>query len=212
MGLTSQTRSVPVITEAPELKLKLLALSLLVLQLCCTAVHASPQQRSSAPSSLSEVKIEKKNYFVGQISLDASPQRVWEILRDYENADSNFTYVKRCKKLKDIDGKEHVAMTVQAGPIDFHYVIEVTRTGTERIEWKRVSGAFKANEGYWKLEQADNGRRTLVTYAKHVDGGLLLPNFIVGKAIKESIPQILADLKQSVEKQNVRMVACHQDD
>lgn len=87
------------------------------------------------------------------------------------------------------------------GPLTVDYVLAIKETpATGTIEWQRHSGAFKENEGYWRLESVEDGRKTLITYAKHVDAGFPFPSGMVNKAVRESMPVIFKDLNASVQR------------
>jgi hypothetical protein len=81
----------------------------------------------------------------------------------------------------------------------FDYVLEVKET-PGYIEWHRVSGAFKRNEGFWKLEPIDCGRATLVTYAKYVDSGLMFSQSLVNHELRLSLSQVMHNLKDRCEQ------------
>jgi ribosome-associated toxin RatA of RatAB toxin-antitoxin module len=128
---------------------------------------------------------------------------VWAVLTDYNGAASIFSNLSKSKLVSSSGPVKLVAFTTKANVLKFDYTLEVTEKDQELIEWKRSSGAFQANDGYWKLEPLDNGRATLVSYAKHVDGGFFYPQPLVKKLVRESIPAIFSDLKAAAESPQV---------
>ncbi len=80
----------------------------------------------------------------------------------------------------------------------FDYVLKVTETKPHRLDWRRESGAFKSNDGFWKLQPIENGAKTLITYAKFIDGGLFLPQMFVDGQLKKTMPEIIQSLRTAV--------------
>lgn len=167
------------------------------------AVAASPQTATVESYSACEEQIGPRIYQVSRVVIDAAPNQVQDVITDYEHTDKVFDNVSKCKVVKESGDLKHVAFTVKTlgSLMTCDYVLEIKST-PGRIEWKRVSGAFKANEGFWKFEPTNGGRSTLVTYAKYVDGGLLAPKFIVNREIRNSMPVIMANLKSTAEHDN----------
>lgn len=142
-------------------------------------------------------------YQVQRMVVNASPAQVQSVLSDYESAPRIFApSLKKCQVIED-NGKAKLIAFTAAAPGNlwtFDYVLEV-KDQPGYIEWKRVSGAFKKNEGFWKLEPLDGGRSTLVTYAKYVDGGMFMPQILVTRELKASMPEVMLNLKGSAEEQ-----------
>lgn len=151
--------------------------------------------------TMTEHEIGGKKFHIGTQAMNATKDQVWKILTDYDGASTHFSYLKKSKRVQDQRGLVGFTAKTGVGPITVDYVLHITESqpaGT--IEWKRHSGAFKSNEGYWKLEPMDDGKRTLVTYAKHVDAGFPFPPAMAHKAVKESMPIIFRDLSASITR------------
>ncbi len=163
--------------------------------------------------TLSEEQRDNKIFQVGKLKIAASPQKVYETLTDYEHATIIFSHLRQCEVLTSSGAIKNIYFTaaVAGGLFNFDYVLEVnehpplTHKSTITpglIEWRRLRGAFKDNEGYFKLEPVENGKSTLVTYSKYVDGGFLFPPFLVKKELRHDMPISLAELKDTVESEN----------
>jgi len=87
----------------------------------------------------------------------------------------------------------------------FDYVLAVKENFPHSIEFHRVSGAFKRNEGYWKLLPLDNGRRTELVYAKYVDAGMVVPPQIVAKQVRDSTVSVVENIKKIAENPALRI-------
>ncbi len=149
---------------------------------------------------LSEETRDKKTFQVAKIVIKANPEVVYKLFTDYENAPSVFSYLKGCRIISTKPNKQVWFAAVAAGGLlKIEYVLEFKEYPTQLVEWHRVSGAFKANEGYWKFEPVNNGKSTLITYSKFVDAGFPFPQFLVKKELRDNMPKILTELKKGVE-------------
>lgn len=152
--------------------------------------------------SQSEEKRDGKTFEVAKIIIKASPNKVFQVFTNYENTPKIFSNLKKVKIVGASGKKKSIACEAEllGGLFTFDYVLEFVEQPPNLVEWHRVSGAFKANEGYWKFEPINGGKDTLVTYSKYVDAGLLFPRFIVNKELHNNMAVIVEELKRAVEK------------
>ncbi len=152
----------------------------------------------------SQQEIGKKDFIVSKTLVHATPEKVFEVVTDYPNAVKYFTNLNSCQVLSEKNGVKHVRFSAKAsGLMKLDYVLAIDQSKLGRIEWTRVKGSFKANEGYWDLAPIDGGKSTLVTYAKHVDPGFFAPKMFVHKTLRETAENIFRDLKRNVEPTQV---------
>lgn len=161
---------------------------------------AETVRRSLSTFAIAEEKIGKKTFQTSKIIIKAPPERVFDVLTDYDKAADIFSNLVKSKLVSTQGHTKRVAFTgtTVGNLIKFDYTLDIVEK-PHFIEWKRASGAFKANEGYWRLDPVDGGKATLVTYAKHIDGGWLYPQALVRKSIRDAIPVIFAELKSESE-------------
>jgi ribosome-associated toxin RatA of RatAB toxin-antitoxin module len=151
---------------------------------------------------LSEEEIGKKVFEVCRIQVKASPDKVWKVLTDYRNSPNVFPTMKKCEILKDKGNGVKVMRQIihpVGCPGTFDYVVEVTGVAPKTLEWHRISGSFKEVDTYWKLEPVDGGRSTNVTYSSYINGGILLPSFLIRGQMKDDLPSVLTALKTTSE-------------
>lgn len=167
------------------------------------APGANAEVKETGQIEAAEQILEGHTFHVGKILVNAPLDRVQGVLRDYEGAHRVYPNVKHCCVVSDKGSVKNIAFTIGApGNLwKFDYVLEVTDQ-PGYIEWRRVSGAFKENRGFWRLEPVDGGHATLVTYAKFIDGGLLFPQIFVNRELRTAMPQILSNLKLLAEAGN----------
>ncbi|HEY9717291.1 MAG TPA: SRPBCC family protein [Trichormus sp.] len=164
------------------------------------SARAMDKNQCTLGTAAVEEQIGEHKYQVSRMLIEAPLTQVQAVLTDYQQTTHMFPNVKKCHVVEDVGGLKKIAFTAcaPANLWTFDYVLEVKET-PGYIEWRRLSGAFKKNEGFWKLEPMDDGRATLVTYAKFIDGGLLLPQPLVTRELRTSMPEVMANLKSSVE-------------
>ncbi|MBX9693440.1 MAG: SRPBCC family protein [Cyanobacteria bacterium] len=166
---------------------------------------AEEARRMSAMLKISEEVIGKKTFTTSNFVIKATPVRVWGILTDYDGAARIFSNLTKSRLLSSSGPTKIVKFSARCvgNLFKVDYTLEVTERYLERIEWKRASGAFQANEGYWKLEPMENGQTTLVSYSKHLDGFLIGSQGLLKKLVRDSIPTIFAELKSAAESPRV---------
>lgn len=162
----------------------------------------------SSTQNCTEELINGKTYTVTRISVKSPPEKVWQILTDYDNAPRVFAQMKKCKLMQDHGHTKVVKHTINpSGLCTYEYTVEVKEQAPHSLEWHRISGAFKQVDGYWKLEPLDNGRTTLVTYASYVDGGMFLPQPLVKRQCRIDMPAVLHTLKAQAESSSTVHIA-----
>ncbi|MCC7528030.1 MAG: SRPBCC family protein [Candidatus Melainabacteria bacterium] len=151
-----------------------------------------------------EQAIGKKDFVVSKTLVHATPEKVFEVVTDYLNAVRYFTNLTGCQVLSENNGVKHVRFSAKAtGIMKLDYVLAIDESKPLRVEWTRIKGSFKANEGYWDLTPIDGGKSTLVTYAKHVDPGFFAPKMFVHKTLRDTAENIFRDLKRHVESPRI---------
>ena len=168
---------------------------------------------SSAKPSVRTEKRGDYTYVVGSVLIDAPPDKVWDILVDYDKSPEIFTNLSLCQVIGTEGEVKLVRQLVKpGGPIKFDYVVNLTESKPRLIKWKRRSGSFKEVMGTWELEPvervspASKSFSTSVTYSIHLDGGLVLPPWLLASQVKGYLPTVLNALKSRVEspKQGVK--------
>jgi len=168
---------------------------------------ASEKQKAKGLSHMMKlekpaVKIEKRgdrNYVVGTVLIDATPESIWNVLVDYPNAPKVFKNLKSCEVVGQRGAVKLVRQIVNTGsPIKFDYVVALVEKKPYSIEWARESGSLKEVTGTWQLEPVELGRRTRVTYSIFIDGGIFLPPWLLTPELKGYLPVVLDALRDKV--------------
>ena len=158
--------------------------------------------KSSAGETVCEEQMHGQTYVVARVTVKAPPEKIFQILADYDHADKVFPQVRKCKLVADKGASKMVQHEIAPSGIPnntYDYLLEVKESFPYTLEWHRVSGDFKQVDGYWKLEPAEGGRATHVAYASYVDGGFFIPQMLIRRQCKIDMAGVLSTLKATVE-------------
>lgn len=185
-------------------KSKLLFVALTVFSLIGPSFSASLPafaKHDSSDAQVCEEVINNKPYATTKTLVKARPEQVWQVLTDYSSATKVFPTLKKCRVISDAGHTKRVHYQIHPTGVmtSFQYDLEMKEHPHKMIEWHRVSGDFKAVEGFWRLEPVDGGRSTMVTYASYVNGGMFMPHALIKRQSRIDLPQVMAALKQQSE-------------
>jgi len=166
------------------------------------AAFAKGATKGSAGETVAEEQMHGQTYVVARVTVKAPPEKVFQILADYNHADKVFPQVRKCKLVAEKGASKIVSHEIAPSGIPnttYDYLLEIKETAPTALEWHRISGDFKKVDGYWKLEPVDGGRSTYVTYASYVDGGLFLPQLLIRRQCKIDMAGVMNILKATAE-------------
>lgn len=171
----------------------------------CTAPALAAQHAAHhAAPEVTEEKIGSRSYQVSRIVVKARPEHVWQILTDFNGAPAVFSTLKKSHLVENKGAVKVVHQEVRpSGVLDtYSYDLEVKEVAAathKMMEWKRLRGDFREVEGFWKLDAAEGGHATLVTYASYVNGGFFVPQILVKRQTRIDMPQAMLQLKKHAE-------------
>jgi uncharacterized protein YndB with AHSA1/START domain len=151
------------------------------------------------------------------IRINASPETVWQVLTDCEHAASFIPGVKRCRRIQSSpDGsweiiEEKAKYSWLMPPITC--VFRAAYKRPQRIDFRRIAGDLKAEEGDWVLadEASDptplSGsapaqaprETTLVEYEFYVDPGFWIPPVLLRHSLRSELPAALKAVRKRAE-------------
>lgn len=198
---------------------KLSLASALVLGVFLATPDVSAKQELASASkgqqyAIGEQQIGNKSYVVSSMIVNARPEVCYKVCTDYKNAATTFPTLKKCQVVQDNGASKVIKyVTHPTGSFtDYSYMLEVKETPFQMVEWNRISGDFKAIDGYWKIEPAQGGTKTLVTYATYVDGGMFMPQILIKRQFRIDLPPCMTALKAKCESTNRPRVAGKPDE
>lgn len=197
-----------------ELLSALMVMSVVVCNSVTPAMASQMKQDSTAasmslvsarqPATFQQEVVNNRKYQIARIVIPAKVDEVWTALTTYDRATEIYSNVKELKMINDNGPHKIIEFNVvsMGGLMKYDYTLDVNEMKAEkRIEWTRHSGAFKVNEGWWQLTPVEGG--TLVTYAKFIDGGLMVPQYLVNSELKKIMPDVLTNLRNAVLREHI---------
>lgn len=144
------------------------------------------------------------------VRINASPESIWHVLTDCDHAASFIPGVKRCHRLEMAPDDSWVIVEQEAKyswlmPA-VKCVIRADYKRPRRIEFKRISGDLKQEEGAWMLEPTNTGvsdpasdQVTTVVYELYVDPGFWIPRVLLRHSLRSELPAAFIALRTRVE-------------
>ena len=137
------------------------------------------------------------------VRINASPQAIWSVMTDCDQAVAFVPGLKRCRRIGSApDGRwddiEHEVRYSWLLPT-VRYVFRADYDRPHRIDFHRISGDLKAEEGTWLLTQSADGSGTVVEYDVYLDLGFWIPKFLVTRSLRKDLPAALSGLRDRVE-------------
>ena len=137
------------------------------------------------------------------VRIKAPPEVIWTAVTDCRQALAFVPGLRRCQRVDGAaDGSwqdvEHEVRYSWLLPT-VRYVFHAVYQRPYRIDFRRISGDLKQEEGTWLLTQTNDGAATVVEYEVYVDPGFWIPQTLVSRSLRKDIPAVLAGLRACVE-------------
>jgi len=137
------------------------------------------------------------------VRIKASPEAIWTVMTDCRQTPQFVPGLKGCRRIDGApDGSwediEHEVRYSWLLPT-VRYVIHARYDRPHRIDFRRISGDLKEEEGTWLLIASADASATLLEYEVYVDPGFWVPQFLVARSLRRDLPAALTGLKNRVE-------------
>lgn len=139
------------------------------------------------------------------VRIKASPEIIWGVLTDCAHAASFIPGVKHCRRVQAApDGSWEIIEQESKYSWLMPSVTTVVHADYERprrIDFNRVSGDLKNEEGTWLLEKEAHKHSDAVTveYELHVDPGFWVPRVLVRHSLRTELPAALTAMRARAE-------------
>lgn len=138
--------------------------------------------------------------FVEQnIIIDAPPEKVFEVVTDYESYPDFLDMVVDAEILDKPEDNVVICRFEVRIIKTFSYTLRLVHYPYEKTEWTYVEGAFKDNRGGWEFIPLDDGTKTKAIYKVAIDFGFAVPKMIANMLVNSSLPSMLKAFKKRIE-------------
>lgn len=131
--------------------------------------------------------------------VDAAPEEVYGVVTDYDHYPEFIPSLVDAKVLEW--ESDDVCILMEKLKVAFktiEYTIRVTHDPTKlSTRWTRHGGFLNRNDGGWTCKPHGKGR-SLVTYRVAVEAGILVPQFVIDRLSRGSLPDLFAGLRKRV--------------
>ncbi|MEI6846788.1 MAG: SRPBCC family protein [Chlorobiaceae bacterium] len=139
----------------------------------------------------------------GAIYIAASPQRVWEVITDYDHHKNFVPNVLDSGTISD-NGVEKVMFEKGRSGIFFfqktvNIKMKVWGELFKRLNFEQITGDFKVYRGEWLLADYPKGLGTFLTYKAQVKPDFFAPQAAVKSVQRRDCPQMLVAMKNRAE-------------
>jgi len=138
------------------------------------------------------------------VLIKAQPEAIWSVLTDCRQTPLFVPGLKRCRRVDGApDGRwedfEHEIRYAWYLPT-VRYVARADYDRPNRINFRRISGDLKEEEGSWVLTATPDGTATVVEYEMYLDPGFWVPQSLVNRSLRKDLPAALSGLRERVER------------
>jgi polyketide cyclase/dehydrase/lipid transport protein len=136
----------------------------------------------------------------------APAETVWSVMTDCKQARAFVPGLRRCRRVDgaadgswaDIEHEVRYSWLLPA----VSYVFRADYDRPRRIDFRRISGDLKEEEGAWLLLPSPDASATVVEYEVYLDPGFWIPQFLVNRSLRKDLPAALAGLRERAENAN----------
>lgn len=137
------------------------------------------------------------------VDVDASPQRVWRVMTDCASAKVMISTLTSCRivegdQARGWDVREHITRRNLIFP-GMRIVFRSDYEPFSRIRFRLVEGDLKVEQGEWRLQPLDGGRRTRVFYDNRLAVDWPVPKALMREALRKDTPKVLMNLRRACE-------------
>ena len=138
------------------------------------------------------------------VLIRARPEVVWAVMTDCQQLVQFVPGLEQCRRVDgSADGRwedfEQVVRYSWFLPA-VRYVFRADYDRPQRVDFHRISGDLKEEQGRWLLTPTADGAATVVEHEMYVDPGFWIPQWLVSRALRKDVPAALAGLRERVER------------
>ena len=138
--------------------------------------------------------------------IDAPPQDVWNIVGDCSRYTKTMIRVLESEQIKKKGDQVTCKVTTDMPwPLSNLTALTQAKHVVGPPVWSRtwvlIKGDFESNRGSWRIQNFDSaGQRSLVVYKIHAVPDMLVPDGLITKAQRDTLPKLIEHLRKSLKK------------
>lgn len=137
------------------------------------------------------------------VDIDAPPERVWRVMTDCASAKKLISNLASCRvvdgeQARGWDVREHITRRNLIFP-RLRIVFRSDYEPFRRIGFRLVEGDLKVEQGEWRLQALEGGRRTRVFYDNRLAVDWPVPKALIREALRKDTPKALVNLRNACE-------------
>jgi uncharacterized protein YndB with AHSA1/START domain len=137
------------------------------------------------------------------VLIRAQPEAVWAVMIDCREALGFVPGLRLCRRVdgapdghwQDIEQEIRYSWFLPT----VHNVLRADCDRPRRIDFHRISGDLKQEEGTWVLTPTSDGSGTVVEYEMYLDPGFWIPQSLINRSLRKDLPAALAGLRERIE-------------
>ncbi len=152
----------------------------------------------------------KKVSVLSAILLPVPLKDAWALVDDKEGACEYISDLEKCRIIAKEGNQELVEQTTRppGAPRAFTYTLRHEANFPTRMDFRRESGDLRDIDGSWIFDQVDNGTKTLLIYALHIDAGVLVPQRLIRRSQEKQLPAVLVAIRERLAAHQAQGLCC----
>jgi hypothetical protein len=152
----------------------------------------------------------KKLSVLSAILLPVPLKDAWAVVDDKEGACEYISDLEKCRIIAKEGNHELVEQTTRppGAPRAFTYTLRHEANFPTRMDFRRESGDLRDIDGSWVFDQVDDGTKTLLIYALHIDAGMLVPQRLIRRTQEKQLPAVLVAIRERLAAHQAQGLCC----
>ncbi len=138
------------------------------------------------------------------VLIRARPETIWSVMTDCRQTLRFVPGLRYCRRVDGApDGRwEDFEQEIRYSWFlpTVRYLFRADYDRPRRIDFHRLSGDLKEEEGAWVLTATADGTATIVEYEMYLDPGFWIPQVLVNRSLRKDLPAVLTGLRERVER------------
>ena len=136
------------------------------------------------------------------IDIEASPETVFQVLRDVQNYPRHFRYIRRAEIIREVDDSLEAAIEEDIHGFTQHLQTRFRFFPPHQVEAEQIDGPFQAAKATFTLDALENITRLTHTAEFEIRKGFfgkLIHHFVANRYAQNRMAEEMASIKRAAE-------------